>query len=93
MARTAYGVLDSLKARMPELASAAAAQYAAAEFAAAAHALLDGGTGTPAQLQRSLRERYPRAVVRARELSSEPSEVWYVYREGRWIPSDGPGDR
>ncbi|WAZ21790.1 dynamin family protein [Streptomyces cinnabarinus] len=30
MARTAYGVLDSLKARMPELASAAAAQYAAA---------------------------------------------------------------
>lgn len=30
MARTAYGVLDSLKARMPELASAAAAQHAAA---------------------------------------------------------------
>ncbi|MER7836461.1 dynamin family protein [Streptomyces sp. NPDC096040] len=30
MARTAHGVLDSLKARMPELAAAAAAQYAAA---------------------------------------------------------------
>ncbi|MEV6961250.1 dynamin family protein [Streptomyces sp. NPDC051207] len=30
MARTAYGVLGSLKSRMPELASAAAAQYAAA---------------------------------------------------------------
>lgn len=30
MARTAYGVLDSLKSRMPELASAAAAQYSAA---------------------------------------------------------------
>ncbi|KPI04509.1 Dynamin family protein [Actinobacteria bacterium OK074] len=30
MARTAYGVLDSLKSRMPELAGAAAAQYAAA---------------------------------------------------------------
>ncbi|MFE0509621.1 dynamin family protein [Streptomyces sp. NPDC058964] len=30
MARTAYGVLDSLRSRMPELASAAAAQYAAA---------------------------------------------------------------
>ncbi|MFE9773082.1 dynamin family protein [Streptomyces sp. NPDC005931] len=29
MARTAYGVLDSLKSRMPELAGAAAAQYAA----------------------------------------------------------------
>ncbi|EFE69413.1 MULTISPECIES: dynamin family protein [Streptomyces] len=30
LARTAYGVLDSLNARMPELAGAAAAQYAAA---------------------------------------------------------------
>lgn len=30
LARTAYGVLDSLRARLPELASAAAAQYAAA---------------------------------------------------------------
>lgn len=30
MARTAYGVLDSLNARLPELAGAAAAQYAAA---------------------------------------------------------------
>ncbi|KOV98709.1 ATP-binding protein [Streptomyces sp. NRRL B-1140] len=30
IARTAYGVLDSLKSRMPELAGAAAAQYAAA---------------------------------------------------------------
>ncbi|MDW4905871.1 dynamin family protein [Streptomyces sp. ADMS] len=30
MARTAYGVLDSLKSRMPELASASAAQYSAA---------------------------------------------------------------
>ncbi|TVZ95071.1 dynamin family protein [Streptomyces sp. BK340] len=29
-ARTAYGLLDSLKSRLPELASAAAAQYAAA---------------------------------------------------------------
>ncbi|WP_108934004.1 dynamin family protein [Streptomyces ardesiacus] len=30
MARTAHGILDSLKSRMPELAGAAAAQYAAA---------------------------------------------------------------
>ncbi|MEW2285592.1 dynamin family protein [Streptomyces sp. NPDC047841] len=30
VARTAYGVLDSLKSRLPELAGAAAAQYAAA---------------------------------------------------------------
>ena len=32
---------------------------------------------------------FPRAVVHARELSSEP-EVWYVYREGAWRPSSGP---
>lgn len=64
-----------------------------AAFAARAHALLEGGRDTPAQMQRALRERYPHAVVRARELSSEPSEVWYVYREGAWVPSTGQGDR
>nr|WP_202424646.1 dynamin family protein [Streptomyces sp. HUCO-GS316] len=36
LARTAHGVLDSLKARMPELASAAAAQHAAAQRLTAA---------------------------------------------------------
>ncbi|MFE9441198.1 dynamin family protein [Streptomyces sp. NPDC006602] len=43
LARTAYGVLDSLKARMPELASAAAAQYAAALRLTAA---VDGAYGS-----------------------------------------------
>ena len=61
-------------------------------FTSDAHALLEGGDDTPPRLQRALRERYPRAVVRARGLSSEPSEVWYVYRDGRWTPPTGPGD-
>jgi hypothetical protein len=39
----------------------------------------------PQALQRRLRERYPKAVVRARDLSGEPLDVWYVYREGRWV--------
>ncbi|MFF3844530.1 dynamin family protein [Streptomyces sp. NPDC002328] len=43
MARTAFGVLDSLKSRMPELAGAAAAQYAAAlRLTTAVDAAYDG---------------------------------------------------
>lgn len=43
MARTAYGMLDSLKSRMPELAGAAAAQYAAAlRLTAAVDSAYDG---------------------------------------------------
>ena len=39
------------------------------------------------ELQRRLRARYPKAVVRPRDLSSERTTVWYVYREGYWVPS------
>lgn len=41
----------------------------------------------PLALQIRLRERYPDAVVRVRELANEPSIVWYVYRDGRWTPA------
>jgi hypothetical protein len=37
-----------------------------------------------AQMQKLLRERYPAAVVRPRDLSSETAVVWYVYRDGSW---------
>jgi len=37
-------------------------------------------------LQSRLRARYPEAIVRRRELSSESVEMWYVYRDGRWSP-------
>lgn len=40
----------------------------------------------PADLQTGLRTVFPEAVVRRRELSSESTEVWYVYRDGRWTP-------
>jgi hypothetical protein len=41
----------------------------------------------PLSLQVRLRERHPAATVHARLLSSEPSIIWYVYRDGRWVPS------
>lgn len=41
---------------------------------------------TPAELQAALRAEYPEAVVRSRDLAGE-DETWYVYRDGRWVPS------
>ena len=32
-----------------------------------------------------LRLAYPKAVVRARDLSGETVVVWYAYREGIWV--------
>ena len=49
--------------------------------------LLDGAT-TPAALESALRDAYPRVMVRQRTLSHEAVTVWYVYREGTWIPSE-----
>lgn len=40
----------------------------------------------PASLADHLRAWYPDVVVRPRELSSEPTVMWYVYRDGRWTP-------
>ncbi len=49
---------------------------------------------TPESLQSALRVTHPHSVVRPRELSDERERVWYVYREGRWIPRDaGPAPR
>ena len=46
------------------------------------------GVESPDALERLLREVYPRAVVRRRELAGEQVEVWYVYREGRWVSGE-----
>jgi hypothetical protein len=63
-------------------------------FATRARTLVEEGIDTIGALQTALREAgYPRTVVRARELSSEPAQVWYVYREGAWVPSSEPRDR
>lgn len=57
-------------------------------FAAAIAAILDSGVLDAEAAQARLREHYPNAVVRPRALASEPLTVWYVYREGRWIPGN-----
>jgi hypothetical protein len=55
-------------------------------FTAYAEELVINALDAP-ELQGKLRERYPLAVVRPRDLSSERTAVWYVYREGFWVPS------
>jgi hypothetical protein len=56
-----------------------------AAFVAFAEAALASGVTTPEAFQERLRERYPLAVVRKRELASEPFTIWYCYRDGRWM--------
>jgi hypothetical protein len=49
---------------------------------------------TPAELEALARPMYPRLVVRARSLEHESMIVWYVYREGYWVPAttdEAPG--
>ena len=56
------------------------------QFAAAVHEL--GAKSADAEaLQAALRQNYPRAVVRPRQLEGERDEIWYVYREGAWVAS------
>ncbi len=54
------------------------------DFVSFAEALLAEGPPTPQTFERRLRERYPMAVVRPRDLASEPLTLWYCYRDGRW---------
>jgi hypothetical protein len=55
-------------------------------FATFAETLVAEGAAAATLLEAQLRERYPRAAVRPRELSSERTVVWYVYRDGHWVP-------
>ena len=54
------------------------------EFVAYAEAILAEGPIEPEAFEARLRERYPLAVVRPRELASEAFTLWYCYRDGRW---------
>ena len=56
-------------------------------FATRAEALLASGVASPDGLQRLLQERDPRVLVRARGLSNEEFDAWYVYRDGSWTRS------
>ena len=57
-----------------------------ARFADVVSHLMAGTVGEPSDLQAGLRAEFADAVVRRRELSSESTEIWYVYRDGRWTP-------
>jgi hypothetical protein len=56
------------------------------DFVTLAQAIVAEGIDSPRDLEERLREHYPRVVVRARELNGEPFTIWYVYRDGHWIP-------
>ena len=53
--------------------------------------MLANSADVPDELQERLRIEYPSAVVRARDLEGERRPVWYVYREGRWVPPGHKG--
>ncbi len=59
------------------------------EFASQVEELLAAGADSTTALQDGLREHYPSAVVRKREISGERGVVWYVYREGYWVAPGG----
>jgi hypothetical protein len=41
-----------------------------------------------AEFERRLRDRYPAAVVRSRDLSGELASTFYVYRDGHWSSNE-----
>ncbi len=55
------------------------------DFRSFATGLVNDGTIEPELLHDCLRGRYPRAIVRPRELAGESAQIWYVYRDGHWI--------
>jgi hypothetical protein len=52
-------------------------------FSAFAQQELEGSRDAAA-LETRLRTRYPEAAVHPRVLSGERTQIWYVYRDGRW---------
>ena len=71
---------------MPDLPILIVSPQDDAAFRRLAEEALAAGADTPRALQAAVRERYPNALVRARELTAEPGVMWYVYREGHWVP-------
>lgn len=57
-------------------------------FAQFAQLLVDHGVMSAADFELRLRTEYPQATVHARELASETWVVWYVYRDGHWVPTN-----
>jgi hypothetical protein len=57
------------------------------EFRGVALKAVEAGATLPDALQRAIRLQYPRSIVRPRDLVGERAEIWYVYRDGRWVRS------
>jgi hypothetical protein len=55
-----------------------------ATFTARVRYAMTGRVDGPDDLARRLRIWYPMVDVHPRALNWEPSEVWYVYRDGLW---------
>jgi len=55
------------------------------DFRSSAEHLIEDGIVEPSMLQASLRQSWPSAIVRPRELAGERTQIWYVYRDGHWI--------
>lgn len=58
-----------------------------AEFANEVERAMGEGPVDAADLEQRLRPAYPSALVRPRGLANETFVVWYVYRDGHWVPS------
>ena len=56
-------------------------------FVTLAQRLVADGARSADALQAGLRNAYPEALVRPRQLSAELDAVWYVYRDGSWTPT------
>ena len=54
-------------------------------FRSSAERLVEDDLRDPSALQERLRERWPHALVRPRELAGEHAQIWYVYRDGHWV--------
>jgi hypothetical protein len=54
------------------------------DFDRAIDEMLDRGVTDPAVFEASLRDRFPRVIVRPRELAGEDRPIWYAYRDGHW---------
>ncbi|MEO5939601.1 MAG: hypothetical protein ABIZ72_01765 [Candidatus Limnocylindrales bacterium] len=55
------------------------------EFRSSAERVVEDGIVDPGMLEDCLRQRWPHALVRRRELAGEQTQIWYVYREGHWV--------
>jgi hypothetical protein len=55
------------------------------EFGAAAEHLLDEGILDLDAFRARLSVAYPDVAAHPREIAAEPTLIWYVYRDGRWV--------